>query len=229
MSDGKQRNRKSGGGGGGNQRRRRGRTGQQQQQQHHGQQQAAVPRGPVMTSLGESTYEAVFDHGNEGYGVWFDGIVRDDPMYRQNWKGNRSIFVKIDQNQIVITRTLPGSDSGSDSSSEGASDSSSESRGSDRNGDDSPAPRERSRSRSRSRDTLEEGDSGDDQQVLSAEGLASEIAEDEAAKSKKSSDDDSSDDADEPTAEAETEPAPKRRTTRVRRKPVEIDDSGDSE
>ena len=29
-----------------------------------------------MTALGESTYEAVFDHGGNGYGVWFDGVVR---------------------------------------------------------------------------------------------------------------------------------------------------------
>src|SRR6188472_2898659 len=65
MSNGNKNPRSKGGGGGqgggqgGNQqRRRRGRSPQSavnQSQQAH--------RGPVMTSLGESTYEAVFDHG----------------------------------------------------------------------------------------------------------------------------------------------------------------------
>jgi hypothetical protein len=61
-----------------------------------------------MTALGESTYEAVFDHGNEGYGVWFDGVVREDPVYRQHWKGTglRPIFVKMEEDRITITREL---------------------------------------------------------------------------------------------------------------------------
>jgi len=87
------------------QRRRRPRPqGQGQgQQQHH-----KAPRGPAMTALGESTYEAVFDHGNEGYGIWFDGVVRDDPMYRRHWKGTgfKPLFVRIEEDRMVITREL---------------------------------------------------------------------------------------------------------------------------
>lgn len=85
--------RRSGSGGGGNRNR--------------GRQQSA-PKGPAMTALGESTYEAVFDHGNEGYGVWFDGVVREDPMYRQHWKGLglRPIYVKIEEDRIVISRDI---------------------------------------------------------------------------------------------------------------------------
>lgn len=90
-----------------NQRRRRG--GQRPQQQRDN-----TPRGPIMTALGESTYEAVFDHGTEGYGVWFDGVVREDPMYRQHWKGNRPIFVQIEEDRIVITRELEGRGGDSD-------------------------------------------------------------------------------------------------------------------
>lgn len=103
MNDNRNRNKRSGGGGGGgnNQRRRRGRNNPPRDN---------TPRGPVMTALGESTYEAVFDHGNEGYGVWFDGVVREDPMYRQHWKGNRPIFVRIEQDQILITRELDKGD-----------------------------------------------------------------------------------------------------------------------
>ncbi len=91
-----------------NQRRRRGRN------PRDNQQYQSAPRGPVMTALGESTYEAVFDHGNEGYGVWFDGVVREDPVYRQHWKGNRPIFVKLEKDHILITRELPGSGDDSD-------------------------------------------------------------------------------------------------------------------
>ena len=86
--------------GGNQQRRRRPGGGNQRNQQ--------APRGPAMTALGESTYEAVFDHGNEGYGIWFDGMVREDPTYRQNWKGTglRPIYVKIEEDRIVITKEL---------------------------------------------------------------------------------------------------------------------------
>lgn len=107
MSNNNNRNRKGGGQSSG--RRRRGRTGGGNA--GGGQN---VPRGPVMTSLGESTYEAVFDHGNEGYGVWFDGMVKDDPVYRQFWKGNRPIFVRLEEDQIVISKSLPGSDGADD-------------------------------------------------------------------------------------------------------------------
>lgn len=90
----------SGGGGGNQQRRRRSGGG--------GRGQQSAPRGPAMTALGESTYEAVFDHGNDGYGVWFDGVVRDDPMYKQFWKGTgtRPMYVQILEDRIVLTKEL---------------------------------------------------------------------------------------------------------------------------
>src|SRR6478672_13919463 len=76
-----------------------------------------------MTALGESTYEAVFDHGGSGYGVWFDGVVRDDPMYKQFWKGTgtRPLYVRIEEDKIVLLKELdrelppmPADDGGSD-------------------------------------------------------------------------------------------------------------------
>lgn len=93
--------------GGGNQQRRR--RGSNQGGGGNRQQQQRVVSGPVMTSLGESTYEGVFDHGNDGYGIWFDGIVREDPMYRQFWKGTgtRPIYVRFDEDTIVISREQP--------------------------------------------------------------------------------------------------------------------------
>ena len=67
-----------------------------------------MPSGPAMTALGESTYEAVFDHGGNGYGVWFDGIVREDPMYKQFWKGTgtRPLFVRIEEDRIVLLKEV---------------------------------------------------------------------------------------------------------------------------
>lgn len=128
MSNGNKRNRggnqQGGGGGGGNQQRRRRSGGNQ-----GGGNRPQAPTGPAMTALGESTYEAVFDHGGQGYGVWFDGVVRDDPMYKQFWKGTgtRPLFVRIEEDKIVLLkqldRELPASmQMGSTSDDEGERD-----------------------------------------------------------------------------------------------------------
>ena len=97
---GSKRNRGGGGGGGNQQRRRRSGGG--------GGNRPQAPNGPAMTALGESTYEAVFDHGGNGYGVWFDGVVRDDPMYKQFWKGTgtRPLYVRIEEDKIVLLKEL---------------------------------------------------------------------------------------------------------------------------
>jgi hypothetical protein len=99
---GNKRNRGGGGGGGGNQQRRRRSGGS------GGGNRPQAPNGPAMTALGESTYEAVFDHGGNGYGVWFDGVVRDDPMYKQFWKGTgtRPLYVRIEEDKIVLLKEL---------------------------------------------------------------------------------------------------------------------------
>jgi hypothetical protein len=47
-------------------------------------------------------YEAVLDHGDEGYGFWFDGAVRDDPVFAEHWGGVRALTVRIEADQIVI-------------------------------------------------------------------------------------------------------------------------------
>jgi hypothetical protein len=49
--------------------------------------------------------EAVFDHGEkDGYGLWLDPSVKDNPVYAQHWAGQREVTVRIDQDQIVIRR-----------------------------------------------------------------------------------------------------------------------------
>ena len=53
---------------------------------------------------GPSTIEATFDHGEEGYGLWLDPAVQDDPVYAEYWAGHRPVEVTIEEDQIVIRR-----------------------------------------------------------------------------------------------------------------------------
>ncbi len=58
-------------------------------------------RGRSKTS---DTLEATFDHGEEGYGLWLDPAVQDDPVYAEYWAGHRPVEVSIEEDQIVIRR-----------------------------------------------------------------------------------------------------------------------------
>ncbi len=49
--------------------------------------------------------EGTFDHGEEGYGLWLDPAVQDDPVYAEYWAGHRPVVVTIEEDQIVIRRT----------------------------------------------------------------------------------------------------------------------------
>src|SRR4051794_21274127 len=67
--------------------------------------------------------EASFDHGEtDGYGLWLDAAVKDNPVYAEHWAGKREVTVRIDADQIVIRRAgspAPESDdSGSDPDSD---------------------------------------------------------------------------------------------------------------
>ena len=57
--------------------------------------------------------DGTFDHGEEGYGLWLDPAVQDDPVYAEHWAGHRPVAVAIETDRIVITRA--GDDAGSDS------------------------------------------------------------------------------------------------------------------
>ena len=49
--------------------------------------------------------EATFDHGEtDGYGLWLDPSVKDNPVYAEHWAGKREVTVRIDADQIVIRR-----------------------------------------------------------------------------------------------------------------------------
>lgn len=49
--------------------------------------------------------EATFDHGEaDGYGLWLDASVKDNPVYKEHWDGKREVTVRIEADQIVIRR-----------------------------------------------------------------------------------------------------------------------------
>jgi hypothetical protein len=54
--------------------------------------------------------EGTFDHGEEGYGLWLDPAVQDDPVYAEHWAGHRPVEVTIEEDQIVIRRAGGGED-----------------------------------------------------------------------------------------------------------------------
>jgi sRNA-binding protein len=58
--------------------------------------------------------EGTFDHGEEGYGLWLDPEVQDDPVYAEHWAGHRPVEVTIEEDQIVIRRTGGDEDSSDD-------------------------------------------------------------------------------------------------------------------
>jgi len=50
--------------------------------------------------------EGTFDHGEEGYGLWLDPAVQDNPIYAEHWAGHRPVEVLVEEDRIVIRRTV---------------------------------------------------------------------------------------------------------------------------
>jgi hypothetical protein len=62
--------------------------------------------------------QATFDHGEtDGYGLWLDPAVKDNPLYAEHWAGKREVTVRIDADQIVIRRAGEPESSGADDES----------------------------------------------------------------------------------------------------------------
>ncbi|MDQ5807559.1 MAG: hypothetical protein M3320_02685, partial [Actinomycetota bacterium] len=61
-------------------------------------------------SNGGDALEATFDHGEEGYGLWLDPAVADNPVYAEHWAGHRPVEVTIEEDRIVIRRAGAGDD-----------------------------------------------------------------------------------------------------------------------
>jgi hypothetical protein len=48
--------------------------------------------------------EGTFDHGEEGYGLWLDPAIQDDPVYAEHWAGHRPVTVSVEPDRLVISR-----------------------------------------------------------------------------------------------------------------------------
>jgi hypothetical protein len=67
--------------------------------------------------------EATFDHGEtDGYGLWLDAAVKDNPVYAEHWAGKREVTVRIEADQIVIRRAGEAQDSNNESDGSDDSD-----------------------------------------------------------------------------------------------------------
>ncbi len=53
--------------------------------------------------------EGTFDHGEEGFGLWLDPAIQDNPVYAEHWAGHRPVEVAVEEDRIVIRR-LAGAD-----------------------------------------------------------------------------------------------------------------------
>ncbi|HWH44975.1 MAG TPA: hypothetical protein VNT32_09605 [Thermoleophilaceae bacterium] len=61
-----------------------------------------------------SPLEGTFDHGEEGYGLWLDPAVQDDPVYAEHWAGHRPVVVSVEADRIVIRRAGENGDGAGD-------------------------------------------------------------------------------------------------------------------
>jgi hypothetical protein len=68
-----------------------------------------------------ASMQASFDHGEEGYGLWLDPAIADDPVYTEHWAGHRPVEVTVEPDRIVIKRT--GDEAGTDTNGDGDGDS----------------------------------------------------------------------------------------------------------
>jgi hypothetical protein len=62
-------------------------------------------RGRGGARSGGGPLEGTFDHGEEGYGLWLDPAIQDNPIYAEHWAGHRPVEVTVEEDRIVIRRT----------------------------------------------------------------------------------------------------------------------------
>lgn len=50
-----------------------------------------------------NVFEGVLDHGErDGYGLWLDPAVSEDPVWQEHWVGVDSVLVKISEDSIIL-------------------------------------------------------------------------------------------------------------------------------
>lgn len=51
----------------------------------------------------ESVFEGVLDHGErDGWGLWLDPSVAEDPIWKEHWAGVDAVIVKVAEDSIVL-------------------------------------------------------------------------------------------------------------------------------
>jgi hypothetical protein len=61
-------------------------------------------RGRRSGARNTAPLEGTFDHGEEGYGLWLDPAIQDNPIYAEHWAGHRPVEVAVEEDRIVIRR-----------------------------------------------------------------------------------------------------------------------------
>ena len=65
----------------------------------------------------ESVFEGVLDHGErDGWGLWLDPAVAEDPIWKEHWAGVDAVTVKVAEDSIVLEADRGGGSSGEDGS-----------------------------------------------------------------------------------------------------------------
>jgi hypothetical protein len=64
--------------------------------------------GSRSSSSNAGPLEGTFDHGEEGYGLWLDPAIQDDPIYAEHWAGHRPVEVAVEEDCIIIRRSGRG-------------------------------------------------------------------------------------------------------------------------
>ena len=62
-------------------------------------------RGNAAGGRNVGPLEGTFDHGEEGYGLWLDPAIQDNPIYAEHWAGHRPVEVEVEEDRIVIRRS----------------------------------------------------------------------------------------------------------------------------
>jgi len=69
-----------------------------------GRRSGAERSGTARSARNVDYLEGTFDHGEEGYGLWLDPAIQDNPIYAEHWAGHRPVEVAVEEDRIVIRR-----------------------------------------------------------------------------------------------------------------------------
>jgi hypothetical protein len=64
--------------------------------------------GSRSSGAASTPLEGTFDHGEEGYGLWLDPAIQDNPIYAEHWAGHRPVEVAVEEDCIIIRRSGAG-------------------------------------------------------------------------------------------------------------------------